>query len=99
MLDLKFVVENRERVLLALRSRGQTLEQIQAWPGLHGIDPWTLDGERRAAIRKVEQLRHRQRVAGEEIARRGREKQDASALKAEMKGVADEIKALEVRQQ
>jgi len=99
MLDLKFVVENRERVLVALRSRGQTLEQIQAWPGLHGIDPWTLDGERRAAIQKVEQLRHRQRVAGEEIARRGREKQDASDLKAEMKGVADEIKALEVRQQ
>jgi len=99
MLDLKFVVENRERVLQALLSRGQTLEQIQAWPGLSGIDPWTLDGERRAVIQKVEQLRHRQRLAGEEIARRGREKQDASELKAEMKGVADEIKTLEVRQQ
>ena len=99
MLDLKFVVENRERVLAALQSRGQSLEQIQSWPGLQGIDPWTLDGERRAAIQKVEKLRHRQRVAGEEIARRGREKQDASELKAEMRGVADEIKALEVRQQ
>ena len=99
MLDLRFVVENRERVLAALRSRGQTLEQIQSWPGLSGVDPWTLDGERKAAIQKVEQLRHRQRLAGEEIARRGREKQDASELKAEMKGVADEIKALEVRQQ
>jgi len=99
MLDLRFVVENKERVLQALSSRGQTLEQIQTWPGLSGIDPWTLDGDRRAAIQKVEQLRHRQRLAGEEIARRGREKQDASDLKAEMKGVADEIKTLEVRQQ
>src|SRR2546422_3165467 len=99
VLDLRFVVENRERVLAALLSRGQTLEQIQSWPGLQGVDPWTLDGERRAAIKKVEELRHRQRLAGEEIARRGREKQDASELKAEMRGVADEIKTLEVRQQ
>jgi seryl-tRNA synthetase len=45
----------------------------------------------------VEALRHRQRLAGEEIARLGRAKQDASALKAEMKGVADEIKAGEAR--
>ncbi|HSB60695.1 MAG TPA: serine--tRNA ligase, partial [Vicinamibacteria bacterium] len=57
------------------------------------------DGERRAAIQEVEQLRHRQRIAGEEIARLGRAKEDASALKAEMKGVADRIKALEARQQ
>jgi seryl-tRNA synthetase len=99
VLDLRFVVENRERVLAALETRGQTLDEIQTWPGLAGVDPWSLDGERRAAIQKVEQLRHRQKVAGEEIARRGREKQDASALKAEMKGVAEEIKALEARQQ
>jgi seryl-tRNA synthetase len=45
----------------------------------------------------VEQLRHRQRLAGEEIARRGKAKEDASALKAEMKGVSDEIKQLEAR--
>ena len=99
MLDLRFVADNRERVLASLESRGQTLEQIQAWPGLEGVDPWALDGQRRAAIQEVEQLRHRQRVAGEEIARLGREKQDASALKAEMKGVADRVRALEARQQ
>jgi seryl-tRNA synthetase len=93
------VVENRERVLAALASRGQSLQQIQAWPGLEGVDPWMLDGQRRAAIQKVEHLRHRQRVAGEEIARRGRAKEDASALKAEMKAVADEIKVLEAQQQ
>ena len=60
-------------------------------------DLWALDAERRAAHQKVEELRHRQRVCGEEIARLGKAKEDASALKAEMKGVADEIKALEAR--
>jgi seryl-tRNA synthetase len=95
VLDLKWVVENREAVLGMLRSRGQNLEQIQAWPGLEGVDPWALDVDRRATIQKVELLRHRQRVCGEEIARLGRAKQDAGSLKAEMKGVSDEIKALE----
>jgi len=47
----------------------------------------------------VEQLRHRQRLAGEEIARRGRAGEDAAVLKAEMKGVAEEIKELEARLQ
>jgi seryl-tRNA synthetase len=97
MLDLKFVVENRERVLAMLVARGQSLADIQSLPGLAGVDPWALDAERRALIQEVEQLRHRQRLAGEEIARRGKAKQDASELKAEMKGVADRIKQGEAR--
>jgi seryl-tRNA synthetase len=97
MLDLKFVVENRERVLAMLVARGQSLADIQSLPGLAGVDPWALDAERRALIQEVEQLRHRQRMAGEEIARRGKAKQDASELKAEMKGVADRIKQGEAR--
>jgi len=88
MLDLKFVAENRETVTERLRSRGQALETGDA-------DLWSLDGERRALITKVETLRHRQRVCGEEIARLGKAKEDASVLKAEMKGVADESKALD----
>lgn len=97
MLDLRFVVDNKERVLERLASRGLSLEQLQASPGLVGLDPWMLDGERRAALQQVEGLRHRQRLVGEEIARLGRAKQDAASLKAEMKGVADEIKSLEER--
>ncbi|MGE5125202.1 MAG: aminoacyl--tRNA ligase-related protein, partial [Betaproteobacteria bacterium] len=97
MLDLRYVVENRGAVLAMLEGRGQSLEQIQAFPGLAGVDPWTLDAERRALIQEVEQLRHRQRGAGEEIARLGKAKQDASALKAEMKGVAERIKQGEAR--
>ncbi len=97
MLDLKYVVENREAVLAMLASRGQGLDDVQAFPGLAGVDPWALDAERRALIQEVEQLRHRQRVAGEEIARRGKAKEDAADLKAEMKGVADRIKAGDAR--
>jgi seryl-tRNA synthetase len=99
MLDLKFVVENRERVLEMLAARGGSLEQVQSWPGLEGSDPWTLDGERRQLIAEVEQLRHQQRKVGEEIARRGKAKEDASDLKAEMKGVAARIKEGDARRQ
>ena len=69
-------------------------------PGLprpRRADPWALDTERRALIQEVEQLRHRQRTVGEEIARRGKAKEDASDLKAEMKGVAERIKAGDAR--
>lgn len=91
MLDLKYVVESRERIEEMLQQRGQSLAQL----GVE-TDIWALDAERRKALQRVEELRHRQRVAGEEIAKLGRAKQDASALKSEMKGVAEEIKALEV---
>jgi seryl-tRNA synthetase len=97
MLDLKFVVENREAVLAMLASRGQSLEDVQAFPGLAGVDPWALDAERRALIQEVEGLRHRQRTVGEEIARRGKAKEDTSELKAEMKGVAERIKQGDAR--
>ena len=94
MLDLRFVVENRERVLEMLRVRGLNVDQVLAQG-----DPWALDAERRSLLQRVEQLRHRQRVAGEEIARRGKAREDASELKAEMKGVADEIRELDTRLQ
>jgi seryl-tRNA synthetase len=97
MLDLKFVVENKDAVLAMLEGRGQTLADVQAFPGLSGVDPWALDVERRALIQEVEQARHRQRVVGEEIARRGKAKEDASELKAEMKGVAERVKRGEAR--
>ncbi len=95
MLDLKFVIENRDKVLERLAARGSSLEQVFAWPGLEGADPWALDGERRATIQAAEERRHRQKKVGEEIARRGKAKEDTSGLRAEMKVVSDEIKALE----
>ncbi|HET7291604.1 MAG TPA: serine--tRNA ligase [Vicinamibacteria bacterium] len=86
MLDRRYVVENREGVLEMLGRRGQELL---------GFDPWALDARRRELLQRVEGLRHRQRVVGEDIARRQKAQQDAGALKAEMKGVAGEVKSLE----
>jgi seryl-tRNA synthetase len=98
VLDPRFVAEEKDRVLEMLAARGTSLDEVRRWPGLESADPWLLDAERRAVIQRVEALRHAQRVCGEEIARMARAKQDASAKKAEMKTVAEEIKALDGRQ-
>jgi seryl-tRNA synthetase len=90
LLDLKHVIANKERVEELL---GRRLSPVDAL-GLQDT-PWTLDARRRAQLQVVEQLRHRQRVAGEEIGRRARAKEDASDLKAEMKAVSDQLKELE----
>lgn len=94
MLDLKRVVDEKEQVLAGLRRRGHDAERA-----LLDADPWTLDHERRSALQRVEQLRHRQRVVGEDIAKRGRAGEDTGALKGEMKLVADTVKELEARLQ
>ena len=86
MLDVRRVVDEREATEAGLRRRGFAFT---------GGDPWALDGQRRAILGEVEKLRHDQRTAGEEIARRGKAREDASALKTEMKAVADRIRVLE----
>ncbi len=96
MLDLKWVVENRTAVEKMLEERGTSWEQLASELPAGG-DPWALDALRRRTIQDVDERRHRQRVCGEEIARRGRAKEDASTLKAEMKQVADEVKSLEAK--
>ena len=94
MLDLKRVVDEKDSVLERLRRRGPEAEKA-----LLDADPWTLDQERRASLQRVEQLRHRQRVVGEDIAKRGRAGEDASDLKGEMKLVAETVKELEAKLQ
>jgi seryl-tRNA synthetase len=94
MLDLRLLVEDRARVMERMAARGLGEEQVLA-----AGDPWALDAERRKLLQRVEELRHRQRVVGEEIARRGKAREDATDLKTEMKGVAGEIKQLEARLQ
>src|SRR5262245_17516425 len=73
-----------------LKDRGENPAKVFA-----ESDPWLLDTRRREIIQKVESLRHRQRVAGEEIARRGKAKEDTAPLKAEMKTVSEEIGSLD----
>jgi seryl-tRNA synthetase len=86
MLDIKFVRENVDRVKEALLKRGYevSLGEFLAW-----------EEERREMLRKAEELRNRRNVVSEEIGRLKRDKKDASALVAEMKGVSDMIKELD----
>lgn len=86
MLDVKFVRENVETVKDALRKRGYpvSLDEFLAW-----------EVERRELLRKTEDLRQKRNSVSEEIGRLKKEKKDAAILLAEMKGVSDDIKALD----
>src|SRR5262245_39069779 len=95
MLDLKLVVGQPDLIRERLERRGREAFS----PLREGRDFWTLERERRSALQEVEGLRHQQRTQGEEIARRGRAKEDASALKTEMKQVSERVKALDGRLQ
>lgn len=88
VLELRYVADNKDLILAMIRDRGDDPARVFA-----EADPWDLDARRREIIQKVEGLRHRQRLAGEEIARRGKAKEDAAELKTEMKTVSDDIKA------
>ena len=90
MLELRYVADNKEVILAMLKDRGEDPTRVFA-----EADPWELDARRREIIQKVEALRHRQRLAGEEIARRAKAKENATDLKGEMKTVSDEIKAFD----
>ncbi len=92
MLELRYVADHKDVILAMLEDRGEDPAKIFA-----EADPWELDAKRREIIQKVEGLRHRQRLAGEEIARLGKAKEDTAELKAEMKKVSDDIKVLRCR--
>jgi len=86
VLDPKFVREHLETVLAALRSRGLAVD-LQ--------DFLAADGDRRRALGEVEQLKHRRNTLSEEVGRRKRQGQDATALIAETKELGDRIKTLD----
>ncbi len=90
MLELRYVADNKDKILTMIKDRGDDPSKVFA-----EADPWDLDLKRREIIQKVEALRHRQRVAGEEIARKGKAKEDTSSLKSEMKTVSDDIKTMD----
>jgi len=90
VLELRYVADHKDEILTMIKDRGDDPSRVFA----EG-DPWELDASRREIIQKVEALRHKQRLAGEEIARKGKAKEDTSALKAEMKTVSDDIKTFD----
>jgi seryl-tRNA synthetase len=87
MLDLKFVLENKEFVLQKMASRGLRLD----------LDELTvLADDRKKALKRVEDLRAEKNRSSEFIARTKREGKDADSLIADMKKVGEEIDRLEV---
>ncbi len=82
MLDLKFVLENKELVLQKMAGRGLPLD-------LHEFA--ALAEKRKGVLKKVEDLRAEKNRTSDEIARLKREGKDVAPLISRMKGVGDEI--------
>jgi len=88
MLDLNFFREHLELIEQMARNRGITLD----------LDAFrALDRERRQLITSVERWKAQRNKASEEIARLKKSGQDAAALIAEMKRVADQVKQYDER--
>jgi seryl-tRNA synthetase len=86
MLDIRFVRENTESVMKAMRDRGFDFS----------LDAFLQEEKkRRELLLKVEELRNRRNVVSDEIGRLKKEKKDAAAQLEEMKGVSAAIKELD----
>ncbi len=87
MLEAKFIREHLDEVRGRLALRGQTID----------LDRFVLiDGERRKTIQEWERLRALQKKVSDEVSKKKREGQDASALIEEMKKVSQELKGLDL---
>ena len=86
MLDLNFVRDNLELVKQKMRERG--LADVLG-------DFESLDRERRRLLMEVEGRKARRNKVSDEIASLKKQKQDASALIAEMKPLSNEIQELD----
>ena len=86
MLEIKFVSQNLEQIEKSLENRGETAD-LEIFK--------RCDSQRKSLLLEIEDLRHRRNVVSEQIAAMKRNKEDADALVAEMRQVADRIKALD----
>lgn len=88
MLDKRYIRENFEFIKKKIEERGTDID----------LDAFTQnDEERREILRKIEELRHKKNVVSEKIGVMIKNKEDASELIREMKGVSEDIKQLEER--
>ncbi|MGA1840323.1 MAG: serine--tRNA ligase [bacterium] len=88
MLDKRYIRENFEFIKKKVDLRGADID----------LDAFTQnDEERREILRKIEELRHKKNVVSEKIGVMIKNKEDASELIREMKGVSEDIKQLEER--
>ncbi|NMA96097.1 MAG: serine--tRNA ligase [Clostridiales bacterium] len=88
MLDIRFIRENVDLVNEALKRRKAQID----------LDEFLeLDEDRRAFIKKSEELKKERNAASQEIGRLKREKKDASHLMEQMKDVGEKIKEHDIR--
>lgn len=82
MLDIKFIRENPDKVVAALKNRNATA----------GLDEFLdLDKRRRELLGEVEALKNKRNTVSQEINRMKKAGENADALIAEMRGVGDRI--------
>ncbi len=86
MLDIKFVRENPDKVVAALKSRGLEL----------GLDQFlSLEKQRRELLVEVEALKSQRNTVSQEISRRKKSGEPADDMIAEMRAAGDKIAALD----
>lgn len=82
MLDIKFIRENPDKVVEALKNRGASV----------GLDEFLgLDKQRRELLGEVETLKNKRNTVSQEISRMKKAGENADGLIAEMRGVGDRI--------
>jgi len=87
MLDPAVVRENLDAVRAALRDRGASAEPLERF--------LAADAERRRLLQDGEGMKQQRNLASDEIARMRKQKADAAARIAEMKGLSDAIKKVD----
>ena len=87
MLDIRYIREHADAVREGVRQKGEDVARVAEAIGL--------DEERRRALQKTETLKSRKNTVSADVARMKAKGEDASALIAEMRDVADEIKSLD----
>ncbi len=104
MLDIKFVRENLEFVKQVMKNRGYVVYEEKEIRAVNDEKPEgaldfhafiELEEERRNILKEAEDLRNKRNMVSEEVGKLKKQKQDASKLIEEMKGVSDKIKELD----
>lgn len=89
MLDLKYVTENIDEVILKLNTRGGDFSHLRQL-----ID---LQEERKSLIKEVEDLKAKRNEYSKEIGELKRQKQDASHVLLKVESIKSDIPALELK--
>ncbi|RJQ55048.1 MAG: serine--tRNA ligase [Nitrospiraceae bacterium] len=87
MLDIRFVRENTDKVMDALRKRGQGTEILDRF--------LEIESQRRDLLREVEEMRQTRNRLSQEIGRLKKDGKDAAGILMEAKSVSDLITAKE----